>query len=81
MKKVYEKPQVLVENFELSQYIASCAVVVNSGDTTSCSADYEVGGLVLKLFAVTGTCDVLAENFCTYNMGDDNSAGGTFSSY
>ena len=81
MKKVYEKPRVLVENFEVSQYIASCAVIVNSGDTMSCSADYEVGNdVVLKLFAAAGTCEVLAESFCTYNMSGNDNSGPVFNS-
>lgn len=37
MKKVYEKPQIYMERFELSQSIASCTVKMNSGDTSQCN--------------------------------------------
>ena len=36
MKKVYEKPQVYMERFELSQNIALCDWKLGSGDPTSC---------------------------------------------
>jgi len=39
MKKVYEKPIVIIENFEVSQSIAACGWdVVNSGEPQVCGA-------------------------------------------
>lgn len=42
MKKVYEKPQIYMERFELSQNIASCYYVLDYTDVNSCQAyDYD----------------------------------------
>jgi len=37
MKKVYEKPQVYMERFELSQNIALCDYQLGSGSPQSCN--------------------------------------------
>ena len=37
MKKVYEKPQVYMERFELSQNIALCDYRLGSGNPQSCN--------------------------------------------
>lgn len=40
MKKVYEKPQMLIENFRLTEYIASCGgeLKVNLTERLKCTA-------------------------------------------
>lgn len=82
MKKVYEKPYAYIENFELSQHIASCTLnVKEQGNILDCYAIYEDGGSSfesIKLFLdADGTrCNTPAESFCTYNMAD-----ATFNSY
>lgn len=67
MKKKYEKPQVYMERFELSQNIALCDYRLGSGDVYSCSviADrYEndfgdfTGGFL------DGACDVPVSMYC-----------------
>lgn len=32
MKKIYRKPQILVERFELTQNLANCAISINAQD-------------------------------------------------
>ena len=32
MKKAYRSPQILVERFELTQHLASCAISINAQD-------------------------------------------------
>ena len=39
MKKVYEKPQVYMERFELSQNVAVCDYKLASGDPNSCKIE------------------------------------------
>lgn len=67
MKKKYEKPQVYMERFELSQNIALCDYKLGSGDVNSCRviADrYEndfgdfTGGFL------DGVCEVRIELYC-----------------
>ena len=80
MKKVYEKPSILVENFELSQHIASCTLTMkNQKDILDCYAVYAESNKYgnLQLFtAGNQNCQVPGESFCTYNMADS-----TFGSY
>ena len=61
MKKVYEKPQVYMERFELSQNIALCDWKLGSGDPTSCRIEndrFEAdGGDFTGGFATEGLCD------------------------
>ena len=48
MKKVYERPYAYIENFELSQHIASCTLnVKEQGNILDCYAIYEDGGAKL----------------------------------
>lgn len=80
MKKAYKKPVILVENFELSQHIASCTLNVRGmKDILDCYAVYSESNKYagIKLFADGGPqCEAPAESFCTYNMAD-----ATFSSF
>ncbi|MGN1216877.1 MAG: hypothetical protein ACI4TD_02760, partial [Phocaeicola sp.] len=39
MKKIYKKPDVYIENFVLSEAIASCDYSVNATTTTSCATN------------------------------------------
>ena len=39
MKKVYEKPQVYMERFELSQSIAACDYKLNAGNIAECNIE------------------------------------------
>ena len=44
MKKVYQKPEIAVENFLLNQFIAgSCSIKMNQSE--SCYNDWEAGGM------------------------------------
>lgn len=74
MKKTYKKPVILVENFELSQHVASCTLNVKGmKDMTDCYAVYDEDDKFanIKLFAEGGAqCEAPAESFCTYNMAD-----------
>ena len=48
MKKTYEKPIIIMENFELTQHIASCGVQVadvNSLKVGECSATVYIGDI------------------------------------
>lgn len=72
MKKVYEKPYVYVESFEVSQHIASCDFNIRGSQSVencyaveSDDAGYETGGA--KIFMVSGMCDVTTEEYCNYN--------------
>ena len=68
MKKVYEKPQVYMERFELSQNIALCDWKLGSGDPTSCRIEndrFEAdGGDFTGGFATEGLCDFPTSSYC-----------------
>ncbi len=67
--KVYEKPRVYIERFELSQHIAACAWdMTNQSDQNQCTAvgDSEWGLPGLAMFTDTPRCDFTPEAF-----GDD----------
>lgn len=74
MKKVYEKPNVYIETFELSQHIASCDFNIRGEQNVqNCFAvgeDPDYG--TAKVFMLTGTCDVVVEDYCNYNAADGN---------
>ena len=62
LKKVYIKPQIVMENFEMSDFIAgNCTIDVGFGDSGSNICTYpdpEFGG-ALTLFNVVGVCDTV----------------------
>lgn len=39
MKKTYQKPAIVIENFMLTEMIASCAYTVNSQTTSNCATN------------------------------------------
>lgn len=50
MKKVYSKPQIVFDSFELSQSIAAnCDVITNYAEKV-CPVDYKFGNKTVKLF-------------------------------
>lgn len=54
MKKVYEKPQVYMERFELAEHIAACGLQLGSTDTNSCKVISDRGNVgALGLFHAT----------------------------
>ena len=67
MKKVYEKPQIYMERFELSQSIASCYFNFgnSSNDPNSCQATE--GSWGLAVFANNKVCENIEENYCYEN--------------
>ena len=72
MKKVYEKPYVYVETFEVSQHIASCEFNIRGAQSAEeCYAGGEDTGNT-KLFVTSGVCDVFVEDYCNYNAADSN---------
>lgn len=62
MKKVYEKPQVYMERFELAEHIAGCSLIMNSESEASCSASGTINGTPVFLF--------LDAQICTDSEGD-----------
>ncbi len=61
MKKLYEKPQVYMERFELAEHIAGCSLIMNSGSETTCNASGTINGNPVFLF--------LDESICTDQEG------------
>lgn len=56
MKKVYQKPQLLIENFMVSDYIATCTDNITFSNNTQCQDSYfsdEVASS-LQLWATMG---------------------------
>ena len=74
--KVYEKPRVYIERFELSQHIASCAWDMNAQSVDNCSAtsDPEWGlpdGIIA--FNDENVCkDGPLESYCYTNGSSEN---------
>ena len=55
MKKKYNKPEILFENFEMSQRIAGeCEGIANNTDESLCSVD--IPELGKNVFTVKGIC-------------------------
>lgn len=79
MKKVYKKPEVLIESFELSQHIASCdhpiknkTLVIQDG----CSADVPDIGIKTLFYVADlnggSSCQTDGSDmFCKTNGGND----------
>lgn len=62
MKKVYEKPQIYMERFELSQSIAACATKMNSGSPETCTGTaWDFDGITVFLEGVGCT---VPEGYC-----------------
>lgn len=77
--KVYEKPRVYIEKFELSEHVADCGWELQSNDTKSCYATVDpTWGYPeeLKGFTpgVVELCDVEPEIYC-YTNGTGDSVG------
>lgn len=67
MKKVYEKPQVYMERFELAEHIAACGLKINHDDGYSCSVvdDREGYGMVGAFATGTEACkNYPVESYC-----------------
>lgn len=74
MKKVYKKPVVVIENFELSQHIAACQVPIKNKTYAvkeGCHADAPgLGEVGLFYWKIPGnTCAVDGEQFYCYTNG------------
>lgn len=46
MKKTYQKPAIVIENFMLTEMIASCAYSVNIQTTSNCATNLEYDTLM-----------------------------------
>lgn len=73
MMKKYEKPQILIEKFEVSQHIADCFWTMNSDANGSCTGDANDQGMPAILFSDVQGCDVpyeFGEDMCYTNAQD-----------
>lgn len=62
MKKVYQKPVLLKEQFRMEEMIAACAVI-NSNPTQSQECNYQAPGLMYPLFSTDWqACGFFAED-------------------
>ena len=74
MKKVYEKPSIYVEAYEMSQHIAnSCSY--NYRTLTSADTCYAIGedpymGVIKVLLDSNEKCDVKYSGYCEFNGTD-----------
>lgn len=62
MKKTYQKPAIIIENFMLTEMIASCAFSVNIQTNNNCATNLEDDTLMaawkqLGLFNAKDNCD------------------------
>lgn len=74
MKKTYQKPEIVFENFSLSKSIATCAQVVNIHFLTpeTCSAELEGSGITLTVFASeNSSCQYSNEDALCYHVPND----------
>lgn len=77
MKKRYEKPIVLMENFELSDYVAACNIDVevtfaNGGPGCTFSASGDLAGEVESFwqsgaFTDVNACRIQPDEICYHN--------------
>lgn len=73
--KVYEKPRIYIESFELSQHIAACAWdMSNSKTVEECSAESDsdiifVDGIHAFIDANPSCTDGPVEGYCYTNSG------------
>lgn len=77
MKKVYEKPQVCIEKFELNQHIASCEWNMEGNqDPSNC---YAVQNGEKNLFITHDSCEETSgADVCTFNGGDNLDGAAVF---
>ena len=78
MKKVYEKPQVYMERFELAEHIAGCSLEMNSKSEFDCTGTGFINGIKMNVFVDTVICNpdngiANAEGYC-YTSGSINVA-------
>lgn len=77
MKKVYEKPQVYMERFELAEHIAGCSLTMNHDTEFVCTGTGTIDGIRMDVFADINTCDgnnaAHVEGYC-YTNGSINVA-------
>lgn len=65
MKKVYEKPQVYMERFELAEHIAACGLQLNSADPNDCTVIKDRGNVgALGLFHAAICEFEIFEQYC-----------------
>ena len=66
MKKVYEKPQVYMERFELAEHIAGCSLDITGSDENSCTGTGIINGdKIPNLFiSSNGACETVIEGYC-----------------
>ena len=69
MKKIYEKPQVYMERFELAEHIAGCSLTLQNADVASCTAIGTIAGDESQNFFISGNgaCSVPVEAYCETN--------------
>lgn len=69
--KQYVKPELYLESFELSQHIAGCSLVLQSGEPESCKASGSVRDQYYETIFLekTGVCDggVEVDAYCYTN--------------
>lgn len=77
MKKVYEKPQVYMERFELAEHIAGCSLTMNQATEFDCTGSGTIDGIQMNVFVATNICDgnnaANVEGYC-YTNGSINVA-------
>ena len=69
-KKMYVKPMIYLEKFELSKHIADCAWELTSSDDKNCMAkadpDYLGSGMANLFVSSDIGCDVTPDNYGVY---------------
>lgn len=77
MKKVYEKPQVYMERFELAEHIAGCSLTMNHDTEFVCTGTGTIDGIQMNVFVDIKICDgnnaANVEGYC-YTNGSINVA-------
>lgn len=66
MKKVYEKPQVYMERFELAEHIAGCSLDITGSSEISCTGNETINGEVIPNLFIDGNsaCATVIEGYC-----------------
>lgn len=66
MKKVYEKPQVYMERFELAEHIAGCSLEINNDDEFTCNGNGTINGKVIPNLFIdsNGNCKTVIGGYC-----------------
>ena len=74
MKKTYQKPEIVFENFSLSKSIATCALAVDISFLTpeTCSAKMEGAAETITVFASgNSSCQYTNDDFLCYHVPND----------